>query len=223
MAAKYKKDPVAVAAFIGDGGTSSSDFHSALTFAGVYKAPVVVFIVNNQYAISLPVSKQCAAETLHLKAQGYGLPALRVDGNDAVAVALASREALGRARSGEGPTLIELVTYRLGPHSSSDDPSRYRDECETAEWAAKDPIGRMRRYLEHLALWDADAETEVWEQARTAVNAASATAEKVSEPGWATMFDDVYAELPPALALQRDEFLARESGLNRASEGEFPL
>lgn len=223
MAAKYKKDPIAVAAFIGDGGTSANDFHSALTFAGVSKAPVVIYIVNNQYAISLPTARQCAAESLHLKGQGYGLPALRVDGNDAVAIALASREALGRARSGEGPTLIELVTYRLGPHSSSDDPSRYRDESEAAAWAAKDPLVRMRGYLEKMGLWDASAETEAWEQARTAVMAASAAAEKQPEPAWATLFEDVYAEVPPSLALQRDEFLARESGLNRQSEGEFPL
>jgi pyruvate dehydrogenase E1 component alpha subunit len=224
MAAKYKKDPSVTVTYIGDGGTSSNDFHAALTFAGVYKPPVVFFVVNNQYAISLPVSRQCGAEALYRKGEGYGIPAIRVDGNDVVAVYQASREAYARARSGEGPTLIELLTYRVGPHSSSDDPTRYRGN-EAEQWMDEkhDPILRARDYMRHLGLWTEAYEEQVWEEARTRVSLATTHAEKREEPAWSTLFDDVYAELPPALARQRDELLEKESGFERQHEGEFPL
>jgi pyruvate dehydrogenase E1 component alpha subunit len=224
MAAKYRKDPSVVVTYIGDGGTSSNDFHSSLTFAGVYKPPLVLFIVNNQYAISLPVSKQCAAETLHQKGVGYGVPAVRVDGNDVIAVYQASREAYARARAGEGPTLIELFTYRAGPHSSSDDPTRYRGN-EGEQWLSeeKDPIARAKHYMQTLGIWSESYEEQVWEEARTRINLATTEAEKRPEPDWSTMFDDVYAEMPPALARQRDELLEKESGFERQHEGEFPL
>jgi TPP-dependent pyruvate/acetoin dehydrogenase alpha subunit len=224
MAAKYRKDPSVVVTYIGDGGTSSNDFHSSLTFAGVYKPPMVLFIVNNQYAISLPVSKQCGAETLHAKGAGYGVPAVRVDGNDMIAVYQASREAYARARAGEGPTLIELFTYRAGPHSSSDDPTRYRGN-EDEQWLGeeKDPIARAKHYMQQLGIWSEAYEEQVWDEARTRINLATTAAEKRPEPSWASMFDDVYAEIPPALAHQRDEFLEKEKGFERQHEGEFPL
>lgn len=224
MAAKYRKDPSVTVTYIGDGGTSSNDFHSSLTFAGVYKPPVVIFIVNNQYAISLPVSKQCGAETLHSKGAGYGIPSIRVDGNDVIAVHQASKEAYTRARAGEGPTLIELLTYRTGPHSSSDDPTRYRGN-EAEEWQDPnhDPILRAQEYMQQLGIWTQAYEDQVWEEARTKINLATADAEKAAEPTWASMFDDVYAEVPPALARQRDELLENESDFERQDEGEFPL
>lgn len=224
MAAKYRKDPSVTVTYIGDGGTSSSDFHSCMTFAGVFKPPMVIFIVNNQYAISLPVSKQCGAETLHSKGVGYGVPSVRVDGNDVFAVYQASKEAYDRARAGEGPTLIELLTYRAGPHSSSDDPTRYRGN-ESDLWMSeeRDPISRARSFMKQLGIWDEAYEQQVWEDARNKINAATADAEKLPEPEWATMFDDVYAEIPPALARQRDELLEKESGFERQHEGEFPL
>lgn len=223
MAAKYKKDPSVTVTYIGDGGTSSSDFHSAMTFAGVYRPPVVLFIVNNQYAISLPVSKQCAATTLASKGEGYGVPAVRVDGNDVVAVYQAAKEAYARARNGEGPTLVELLTYRAGPHSSSDDPTRYRGN-EADDWLQNnDPIERAKRYMQQLGIWSQEYEDQVWEEARTRINLATAEAEKRPEPTWASMFEDVYAEIPPALAAQRDELLEKESGFEREQEGEFPL
>ncbi len=224
MAAKYRQDPCVTVTFIGDGGTSANDFHSSMTFAGVFKAPVVIFIINNQYAISLPVSQQCAAETLHSKGVGYGVPAVRVDGNDVFAVYKASKEAFDRARAGEGPTLIELMTYRVGPHSSSDDPTRYRGN-ENEEWLteARDPIARAQKYLQALGLWDAAYEEKVWNDARTAINDATADAEKEVEPEWDTLFSDVYVDIPPALARQRDELIANESAFERKQEGEFPL
>ncbi len=224
MAAKYRKDPSVTVTYIGDGGTSSNDFHSALTFAGVYKPPVVLFIVNNQYAISLPVSKQCGAETLHSKGAGYGVPSIRVDGNDVIAVYQASREAYTRARNGEGPTLIELFTYRAGPHSSSDDPTRYRGN-EGDQWMTeeRDPIFRARNYMKQLGIWTEEYEEQVWEEARTQINLATTEAGTRPEPSWASLFDDVYEDMPPALARQRDELLENESEFERADEGEFPL
>lgn len=224
MAAKYRKDLSVTVTYIGDGGTSSSDFHSAMTFAGVYKPPMVLFIVNNQYAISLPVAKQCGADTLHSKGIGYGVPSIRVDGNDVVAVYQASKEAYARARAGEGPTMIELFTYRAGPHSSSDDPTRYRgNEGEAWLGEEKDPILRARRYMQQLGIWTEAYEEQVWEAARTRINLATTEAEKRPEPTWESMFEDVYAEMPPALAHQRDELLSKEREFERQQEGEFPL
>jgi len=224
MAAKYRKAGNVTVTYIGDGGTSSNDLHASLTFAGVYKPPVVMFIVNNQYAISLPVAKQCGAETLHVKGAGYGVPSVRVDGNDVIAVYQASKEAYARARAGEGPTLIELFTYRAGPHSSSDDPTRYRGN-EGEQWASeeRDPIARAKQYMQTLGIWTEAYEEQVWEEARTRVNLATTDAESRPEPSWASMFEDVYAEMPLALARQRDELLENESGFEREDEGEFPL
>jgi pyruvate dehydrogenase E1 component alpha subunit len=224
MAMKYRKEKAVAVTYIGDGGTSSNDLHASLTFAGVYKPPVVLFIVNNQYAISLPVAKQCGAETLHAKGAGYGVPSIRVDGNDVFAVYQASREAYARARAGEGPTLVELFTYRAGPHSSSDDPTRYRGD-EGDQWASqeRDPIARARAYMQTLGIWTEAYEEQVWEEARTRINLATTEAESRPEPSWASLFEDVYAEVPPALARQRDELLENESGFERQDEGEFPL
>lgn len=224
MAAKYKKDDVVITTYIGDGGTSANDFHSCMTFAGVYKPPLVIFIVNNQYAISQPVSKQCGAEALYLKGAGYGVPSVRVDGNDMVAVYQASKEAFDRARAGEGPTLIELFTYRVGPHSSSDDPTRYRGN-ESDQWLTedKDPIARARTYMKSLGLWDEAYESRIWEAAQNEVNQGTTESAKKPEPDWDSLFEDVYAELPPALARQRDELLEKESEFPRQQEGEFPL
>lgn len=224
MAAKYKKDDVVITTYIGDGGTSANDFHSCMTFAGVYKPPLVIFIVNNQYAISQPVSKQCGAEALYLKGAGYGVPSVRVDGNDMVTVYQASKEAVDRARAGEGPTLIELFTYRVGPHSSSDDPTRYRGN-ESDQWLTedKDPIARARTYLKSLGLWDEAYEARLWEAAQNEVNQGTTESAKKPEPNWDSLFEDVYAELPPALARQRDELLEKENEFPRQQEGEFPL
>jgi len=223
MAAQYKGDDVVSATYFGDGATSSNDFHSALTFAGVSKAPVLFFLVNNQYAISLPVEKQSGLDELYRKGLGYGVHSVRVDGNDVVAVYQATKEAAERARKGQGPTFLELLTYRAGSHSSSDDPSRYRSKEEMDYWKSRDPIERMKKYLQQLGLWSEAYETHTWENARDKINQATSDAEKTSQPAWETLFDHVYADLPPHLAAQRDELMKNESDLKLTNEGEFPL
>lgn len=147
MAARMREDDLAVLAFCGDGATSEGDFHEALNFAGVFQAPVVVLVQNNQYAISVPVREQTRARTLADKAVGYGLPSRRIDGNDVLMVRQAVGEALALARAGGGPTLIEAVTYRAGPHTTADDPGRYRDQEEERSWAARDPLERFAAFL----------------------------------------------------------------------------
>jgi pyruvate dehydrogenase E1 component alpha subunit len=223
MAAQIRKDPVVACAYFGDGSTSANDFHSAMTFAGATHAPVVLICVNNQYAISTPISKQTGCSVIAKKGEGYGIPGIRVDGNDVLAVYEATREAVQRARNGEGPTLLELFTYRLSSHSSSDDPSRYRDQNEAAEWQNRDPLLRFRQTLELLGLWTDTDEQQAWEEARQQVNSAISAAEKAGPPDGETLFEDVYAEIPPSLAAQRDEWLATEAGASLANEGEFPL
>lgn len=153
IAAAREKKRIAVLAFLGDGGTSASDFHAAMNFAGVYKAPIVFLCRNNGWAISLPVSKQTASETLAIKARAYGFEGIRVDGNDALAVFETTRKALNRARSGDGPTFIEAVTYRVGPHSTADDPSKYRGKDDPSSSKKIDPIVRMKDYLISNSLW----------------------------------------------------------------------
>lgn len=223
MAAKYKGDDTVMATYIGDGGTSSSDFHSALTFAGVYKAPVVIFIINNGYAISHPVEKQCAAESLHTKGLGYGMKSMKVDGNDLVAMHQASEEAFEHARSGQGAVLVECMTYRMGAHSSSDDPTRYRSQEEMDEAGTKDPLVKCREYLEKLGCWSKDEETALWAELEKKVTDETNAAEQYGEAEWGDVFDDVYAEMPPSLKRQRDELIDNESQFPRENEGEFPL
>ncbi len=153
------KPSVAIAS-IGDGATSEGDFHEALNFAAVLKAQAVIFIQNNQWAISMPRERQTASETLAQKALAYGIPGALVDGNDVLAVYEASRWAIQRARSGEGPALVEAFTYRLGAHTTADDPTRYQPAEEIAAWQERDPLTRMRRFLEGRGLWDAEQEAK---------------------------------------------------------------
>ncbi len=143
-AVQIKGDDAVVGGCLGDGATSSNDFHAGLNFAGVWKAPAVFVCQNNQWAISVPVAKQTASETLAVKAEAYGMPGLRVDGNDVLACYVAVKAAVDRARRGEGPTFVECLTYRLGGHSSSDDPTKYRDESEAKVWEERDPLLRHR-------------------------------------------------------------------------------
>jgi len=204
-AAKLRGDPVVTLVFFGDGGTSTSDFHVGMNFAGVFLAPVVFLCNNNQWAISVPVSRQTASESIARKALGYGFDGVRVDGMDALAVYGATRDAAHKARSGGGPTLIEALTYRLGPHSSSDDPSRYRDEREVDAWRKRDPLLVFRRYLQHRGIWsetfEADLEREIGEEIGAAVREAEAGAPLPPED----LTVDVYAEMPWHLREQRDE------------------
>jgi 2-oxoisovalerate dehydrogenase E1 component alpha subunit len=200
---RRKKEVAAV--FFGDGATSSNDFHAGMNFAGVWKAPVLFLLRNNRWAISLPSEKQTASKTLAEKAAGYGLPAIRCDGNDALAVYGAVSEARARALGGEGATLVELVTYRRGSHSTSDDPRAYRDETEVDEWSRMDPLTRLRAHLETLGAWDDARQAALEGEVMTELKAAIALAEKKPKPALASIFEGVYAETPWHLEEQRAE------------------
>jgi pyruvate dehydrogenase E1 component alpha subunit/2-oxoisovalerate dehydrogenase E1 component alpha subunit len=208
MAARIKGDRTVIAAYLGDGATSEGDFHVAMNFAGVFKAPVVFICQNNHWAISVPSSKQTASESIAAKAVAYGFPGVKVDGNDAIQVYAAVKEAVDRARTGGGPTLVECETYRIGAHSSSDDPTRYRDEKEVEEWKKRDPLDLLRGRLQSWGMWSARDEDELRAKALEEVNAAIAEAEKKPDPPRESLFDDVYAVMPWTLREQRAEMLA---------------
>jgi len=196
-AAKIRGDRLVTLAYFGDGGTSTSDFHAGMNFAGVFRAPTVFLCNNNQWAISLPVAKQTASETIAQKALAYGFDGVRVDGNDALAVYRAARDAVRRARAGGGPTLVECVTYRLGPHSSSDDPSRYRDEKEVEAWRRHDPITVYQRYLARLGIWTEEFEADLEKAIGDEISEAVRLAEANPPPPVESVFEDVYLEMPP--------------------------
>jgi pyruvate dehydrogenase E1 component subunit alpha len=205
-AAQYRGDDVVVMAYFGDGATSEGDFHEALNFAGVWHVPVVFVCQNNQWAISVPLKKQTHSRTIAQKALAYGLPGIQVDGNDVLAVYAAAREAVERARAGDGPTLIECVTYRLGVHTTADDPTKYRSDAEVAMWEQKDPLTRFKAYLEKRNLVEEGLEQRVDDEIAEAVRRFEAT----PAPDPLTMFDHAYAELPPDLAAQRDAMAASD-------------
>src|SRR5438270_10979646 len=208
MAARIKGDRTVVAAYMGDGATSEGDFHVAMNFAGVFRPPVVFICQNNHWAISVPTSKQTASESIAVKATAYGMPGVKVDGNDALAVYGAVKEAVERARTGGGPALVECETYRIGAHSSSDDPTRYRDEQEVEQWKKRDPLELLRSRLQAWGLWTARQEDELRAQVLEEVNGAIAEAEKKPDPPRESLFDDVYANQPWSLREQREELLA---------------
>ncbi|MSR39778.1 MAG: pyruvate dehydrogenase (acetyl-transferring) E1 component subunit alpha [Planctomycetes bacterium] len=224
MAAKFRGDDTVFMTFCGDGGTSSNDFHSGLNFAAVYKAPVVFVVENNGWAISVPQRSQTSSESMAIKAQAYGMPGIRVDGNDILAVYRVCKEAVDRARKGDGPTLVETVTYRMASHSSSDDAVRYRDAKEYEVWQKKDPIARFQLYLKHKKLWNAAFETEVLESGKAQITAAVIKAEARPNLPASSMFDDVYMNLTPQLKAQRQELmdLIAKGGVG-AEVGHFPL
>jgi len=181
MAAKIKKDKIGVLCTFSDGATSEGDFHEALNFAGVFKTPNVFVCYNNQYAISLPRAKQTASKTLAHKAIAYGFDGVLVDGNDILAMYAATKEALEKARAGEGPTLIEAYTYRMANHTTSDDASKYRSEEEVKKWEKRDPIERFRIYLKNKGIWNESFERKVHEAAEATVNSAVEEAEKTPD------------------------------------------
>jgi pyruvate dehydrogenase E1 component alpha subunit/2-oxoisovalerate dehydrogenase E1 component alpha subunit len=221
MAARIRGDDVVVLGYMGDGATSANDFHAGMNFAAVYQSPCVLFCQNNQWAISVPISKQSASETLAQKGKAYGIPYVRVDGNDVLAVYSVTKVAAERARRGDGPTFIEAVTYRRLGHSSSDDPTRYRDEAEVKIWEKKDPVDRFRTYLTKRGLWSEKQETAFKDDIAQRVNDAIAAAEQNGPPDDETLVTDVYAHVTPQLREQLAEVLALEGrGVN---EGAFPL
>jgi len=204
-AIQYRGDDAVVMAYFGDGATSEGDFHEAANFAGVWHGPVVFVCQNNQWAISVPLKKQTNSRTIAQKALAYGFPGIQVDGNDVLAVYTASREAVDRARAGGGPTLIECVTYRLGMHTTADDPTKYRADEEVKAWEQKDPLTRFRVYLEKKKLLDASVDEQVDEEIARAVERFEAM--PATDP--LAMFDHAYAELPPGVTAQRAELTTR--------------
>jgi pyruvate dehydrogenase E1 component alpha subunit len=207
MAAQYRGDDVVALASFGDGATSEGDFHEALNVAGVFDAPVVFFCQNNGYAISVPTERQTASATIAQKADAYGIEGVRVDGNDVFAVHDVVREARERARAGDGPTLVEAVTYRRGAHTTTDDPNRYRDDDgeDVPDCAEKDPLDRTREYLEATVGWSESDETALRERAQEEVDRAVTAAEEASGIDTDEMFDHVFASPPERFARQRDD------------------
>jgi TPP-dependent pyruvate/acetoin dehydrogenase alpha subunit len=202
---KLRQERKVALVYFGDGATSTGEFHTGLNTAGVHRLPAVFLCKNNQYAISTPVDQQTASETLAVKAVAYGIPGIRVNGNDVLAVYGAVAAAVARARSGGGPTLIEVVTFRMGPHTSADDPSRYRTDEEAEEWGKTDPIAQFCAYLEATGLWGAVAEAALRQQVEVEIQAAVRAAESAPTPALETLVEDVYAEVPRHLREQFEE------------------
>ncbi|MBI4162731.1 MAG: pyruvate dehydrogenase (acetyl-transferring) E1 component subunit alpha [Candidatus Aenigmarchaeota archaeon] len=198
-----KKTPASVV-FFGDGATSEGDFHEGMNFAGALKVPCVFICQNNKWAISMPVSKQTASQTIAQKAIAYGLEGVQVDGNDVFAVYEAAKYALEKARSGSGPTFIEMDTYRMSDHTTSDDASKYRPKTELENWKKRDPITRMQKFMLSKGLWSAVYEKQLLERLNKKVADAVAKAEIAGQPLVADMFDYTYAELPESLKEQKE-------------------
>ena len=199
--------------YTGDGGTSQGDFYEGINFASAYKAPAIFVIQNNNYAISTPRSKQTAAKTLAQKAVAAGIPGIVVDGMDALAVYFATKEARDRAIAGEGPTLIETITYRYGPHTmAGDDPTRYRTSDEDAEWVKKDPLVRFRKFLENKGLWTEDKENEIIEKAKEDIKNAIKEADATPKQTVSQLIELMYTEeMPFHLKEQYEIYKEKES------------
>jgi pyruvate dehydrogenase E1 component alpha subunit len=207
-AMKYRGEDAAVVTFFGDGATSQGEVHEALNFAGVWKAPVVFFCINNQWAISLSREQQTASQTIAQKALAYGFDGIQVDGNDVLAVFKATRAALQRARSGGGPTMIEALSYRLMMHTTADDPRRYRENAEVDKWWRRDPIPRTRKYMEQRGMWNEDLEgglqAKVKREIDEVVRQMEATEIKPDAP-----FDHLFGEPHYTIERQREALVAR--------------
>ncbi|MEK6953398.1 MAG: pyruvate dehydrogenase (acetyl-transferring) E1 component subunit alpha [Candidatus Micrarchaeota archaeon] len=204
-AAKLKGHKTLAITYFGDGATSEGDFYEAINFAGVFKTNTIFLCQNNGWAISVPRSKQTVAQTLAQKGIAAGITFLQVDGMDVLAVYKATLDAADRARRGEGPTLIECLTYRLGPHSTSDDPSKYRKAEETAEWQKKDPVERFKLYLRGKGIWTEEWEAKLQADSDAAIDAAVKDAEADNTPNLEDMFKYVYAQMPDSLKEQMEE------------------
>jgi 2-oxoisovalerate dehydrogenase E1 component alpha subunit len=206
-AGKLRKDEFVSLVYFGDGATSSTDFHSGMNFAGVFKAPCVFFCRNNGWAISVPTERQTASETFAVKGVAYGVPSVRVDGNDIFAVVRAVRDAVERGARGEGPTLIEALTYRMGGHSTSDDPNVYRKSDALEPWTDRDPIQRVRDYLAQRGAWSEEKDRDILASLDKRLKEAVDIAERTPKPAIETMFDDVYEKRPWHLEEQRKQLL----------------
>jgi pyruvate dehydrogenase E1 component alpha subunit len=207
-AAKYRKSGEIGMVFFGDGATSEGDFHETMNFTGVFQVPLVFVCQNNQWAISVPREKQTRSKTLAQKALAYGMPGIQVDGNDILAVYAAAKEAAERARSGEGPTMIECLTYRISVHTTADDPRKYRSEEEEEEWRARDPLDRFQKYLKSKNILSGEGIASLEEEVKAEIKGAVAEWEedrkKAGDP--LAMFDHVFEELPGYLKEQKENF-----------------
>lgn len=206
MAAKYRKDNIAVICYFGDGGTSKGDFHEGFNMAGVFKLPVVFICQNNQWAISVPREKQTASKTIAQKAFAYGFEGIQVDGNDVFAVYKATKEALEKAKKGEGPTFIECFTYRLSDHTTADDATRYRSKEEVEFWKTKDPILRIKIFMKEKGLWTEEYHKEVEESAKTIVDEAVKKEESIQKPKPEDMFKYTYESPTQRQLRQMEDF-----------------
>ena len=208
---KRNKNAVAIT-YTGDGGTSQGDFYEGINSAGAYSTPAIFVVQNNFFAISTPVEKQTAAKTLAQKAVAAGIEGIQVDGMDVLAVYAATKEARERAVKGEGPTLIETLTYRYGPHTmAGDDPTRYRTEDLDSEWEKKDPLVRFRKFLEAKGIWSEEEENEVIERAKEEIKVAIKEADSVPRQKVTDLINNMYEELPFNLKEQYEEYKAKES------------
>jgi TPP-dependent pyruvate/acetoin dehydrogenase alpha subunit len=206
-ALKLRKAGGVVAVYFGEGASSEGDFHEASNLAGVMRAPLVMLLINNHYAISTPVHRQTAAPELAARAEGYGFPGFVVDGNDLMAVYTITADAVKRALAGDGPTLIECRTYRMGFHNTSDNPKEYRDRAEVDEAEQRDPIERVRRFAVREGIWSAAQEAAALDEIRSAIDTAQREVEELPRPGAAAIFEHVYETLSPRLQKQRAEAL----------------
>jgi pyruvate dehydrogenase E1 component alpha subunit len=201
-AAKLKGEKIVTLTYFGDGATSKGDFHEAMNLAGVFKTPTIFFCQNNQFAISVPRKMQTASATIAQKAIAYGFDGIQVDGNDLFAVMAATREAVEKARSGGGPTFIEGVTFRFGPHTTADDPTKYRTEEEIEPWKPRDPFVRLRLYLKGKGLWNEEAEERATEEGQKQIDEAVKEAEAAPVPAPEDIFRYVFSEMTPPLKEQ---------------------
>jgi pyruvate dehydrogenase E1 component alpha subunit/2-oxoisovalerate dehydrogenase E1 component alpha subunit len=205
MAMKLRKEPNVSFGFCGDGATSQPDFHAAMHFAATFQAPAVLVCQNNHWSISVPTARQTASRTIAVKGRAYGMPSVRVDGNDLLAVVKVLGDAADRARRGDGPTFVEALTYRIGAHSTSDDPTRYRSDAEVESWKKKDPVDRLAKHLRALGLVDDAFAKQLDEELTAEISEAVNEVEAMGTPKRESLFDDVYAEHPWHLRDQRDE------------------
>ena len=202
--AKYRGESQIACTFFGDGATSEGDFHEAMNFAANLDIPVVFFCQNNQWAISVPTSIQCSAPTVAQRGMAYGVECLQCDGNDIFAVAWCMKKAIDSARNHNRPVFIEAVTYRLGDHTTADDARRYRDDEEVALWQSRDPLKRMRAFLEGKGMWNDAQQVELDEHAEATVTAAVERAESIETPSRDDIFNWTFADIPEQIATQRD-------------------
>lgn len=207
-AAKLRGEDLVALAYFGEGSTSSNEFHNGMNFASVFRVPAIMFCRNNHWAISIPADRQSATATFAEKGAAYGMRYVRCDGNDVLAVVRATRDAVERASAGQGPTLIEALTYRMSGHSTSDDPTIYRTEDQLESWRKRDPIDRLKVHLTRSGVWDDSKDEELEASIDSEVKAAIEVSESTGAPSLSSMFDDVYEAVPWHLREQREELLA---------------